>query len=748
MRRFLLVALAWGIAGTALSQAIATPSTFTLGRIDLGVQQADPDTDSSKFEEYRDVPNGVVIPFFQLLGEGKWRYNLVAENALRSDGRYRLFVETEPVRVKLDYNRIPHRFGNNARTLLEETGPGVLEISDTLQRAHQTALEEQFAANPTGINFAFLSNLVTPSLAAANTIDLALLRERGRAEVDLYPGKPLDVRLTYFQERRTGNRAAGTSFGFSNVVETPEPIDYRTEEIGASAEFTQRWGLVRGAVRYNTFENPINTLTFDNPFRVTDSTDPSAYTGPGSGSIGGAARGRVDLSADNEALTGSLGFQLRLPANSRFTADVSLSRWTQDDRFMPYSTNTAIVTPVVATDLNALPARGLDGEINVVSQSYFFSSRPLPNLGITARYRIYDLNNDTARIQFPGYVRFDAVWEDIARISVPYAYKINRGDATVSYDFGPLTVEGGYRYLKWDREFRDTRETTENTLIAAADLRVLSWAQLRASYEKGKRDRSHYDTEESEDASFVNPGPPANLLELRRFDQAEKDIDRFNGLLQLTPFGDLSVSLSYLYSHDDFSREPIVAASGLRYGLLDVKSRSFTAEADYSPSDRWSLYGFYTREKISNFQRGRQSGGTLSTNPLDDWTSDVEDEVDSFGGGATAALVPEKLDFRAFTRYQDVNGNNDLASPPGGTPNIAFPISAFDDTKIWTLSGEFEYHVAKFWSFALGGWYEDYEVSDSATTNLLNYVPGSFFLAANDGDYQAKVGYVRASYRW
>jgi MtrB/PioB family decaheme-associated outer membrane protein len=747
VRRTLLLVLGTVVAGNALGQSGA-PTTFTLGQIDFGVQQADSDTDSSKFEEYRDVPSGIVVPFFRILTEGKWTIDLVAQNVLRKDGRYRLFLDAEPVRLRVDYNRIPHRFGNDGHTLLEETGRGALEISDTVQRAHQTALEQQFAANRNAINFNFLSNLVTPSLSAANTIDLELLRERGTAEVDLNPGKPLSVRLNYFREKRTGNRAAGTSFGFGNVVESPEPIDYRTEEFGASAELDQTWGLVRGGVKYNTFTNPINTLTFDNPFRITDSTDASAYQAPSSASIGGAARGRVDLSADNEALTGMLGFQVRLPANSRFTADVSVSRWTQDDRFMPYSTNTAIVTPVVATDLNSLPERSLDGEIDVVSQSYFFSSRPLPRLGFTARYRVYDLDNDTRRIVFPGYVRFDAVWEDIGRISVPYGYRVNRGDATVSYDFGLVSLEGGYRYQKWNRRFRDTRDTTENTLIASVDLKPLDWVQLRASYEKGKRDRSHYDTEESEDASFTDPGPPANLLELRRFDQAKKDIDRFDGLLQLTPFGNLSFSLSYLYGHDDFSREPIVAASGLRYGLLDVKNRSFTAEADYSPTDRWSLYGFYTREHISNFQRGRQSGGTLSTNPLDDWTSDVDDEVDSFGGGATVALLPDRLDFRAFTRYQAVDGRNDLDSPPGGTPDVAFDIFQFDDTKLWTISGEFEYRLAGRWSLALGGWIEDYEIDDSATTGLQNYVPASFFLAANDGAYQAKVAYLHASYRW
>ena len=50
--------------------------------------------------------------------------------------------------------------------------------------------------------------------------------------------------------------------------------------------------------------------------------------------------------------------------------------------------------------------------------------------------------------------------------------------------------------------------------------------------------------------------------------------------------------------------------------------------------------------------------------------------------------------------------------------------------------------------FALGGFVEDYEIKDVATNGLTNYVPASFFLAANDGDYTAKVAYVRFTYRF
>jgi len=102
-----------------------------------------------------------------------------------------------------------------------------------------------------------------------------------------------------------------------------------------------------------------------------------------------------------------------------------------------------------------------------------------------------------------------------------------------------------------------------------------------------------------------------------------------------------------------------------------------------------------------------------------------------------------------------VDGNNDIGALPGGAPFNArtavggvLDIPLYDDTKLLTLSAELKYHLAKAWTVALGGFFEDYEIRDSNTAGLLNYVPGSFFLAYNDGDYKATVGYVRVTYRW
>jgi len=728
-------------------------------RIDFGAQRLTIDTESSKFDEYRDVPDGALLSFFGLSSVAdQGRYVITGEDAGQRDVRYTIEAERGDFGINVVYDQIPHRFGNDARTLLQQTSRGRFEISDTLQRSFQTSIEQQRAVSPASVNFTFLRNLVTPSLAAANTIDIGLERKRGLLELSYGPGELWDwggsetpgagpslgsaygVKVSYFQENRVGDRQAGTSFGFGNVVETHEPIDYVTRDIGISAELPLRTAVVRAGISYNDFTNEIPALLFDNPFRVTDATDANAYQSPSSSSILGSSRGQVALPPSNRAVTGTVGFLMKLPASSRLNADVALSHWSQNETLLPYTVNTSITSPLNASDPASLPVSSFDGKITTLTGGLTFASRPLPKLGINARYRVYDMDNKSERVELPGYVRFDAVWEDIPRTSVPYEYGTQRGDLAVTYDLGPVTLEGGYRHDVTNRTFRETEETTENALRLAADFRPLPWVAVRTSYERGSRDFDHYDAAHSEHASYLDPGPAVNLPLLRRFDQAAKDLERISALVQLTPLeGNLGVTLHLLQSTDDYDDES-------DFGLLESVSRSWTVEADYAPADRWSVYAFYSNESYDTFQRGRQSGATPSVNPLDDWTAKIQDDVGSLGVGGSYA-ISERADLKLFTRYQRVDGNNDLDSPPGGTPDVAFDIARFDDTKLWTSSAELEYRLTDVWRLAVGGWLEDYQARDAQTTGIGNYMPGGFFLAPNDADYRGNVLYVRASYR-
>jgi MtrB/PioB family decaheme-associated outer membrane protein len=767
-------------ASLALAQEPSpSPDNFAEGEFSLGVSQTDSDTLSSKFDEYRDLPNGLIAPSFRFRGEDNGFYwNFVGRDVQERDQRYWLDLRKGAFSIKGDYNQIPHNFGNNGHTLLENTSEGAWRMSDTLQRSFQTAITSVPQAQ---VTFPFLNNLVTPSLQSANAVDLSLQRERGRVAFKVAPADgPFDLTVAYFRERRVGDRAAsGTAFGFGNVVELPEALHYLTQDFGADASLKGDWGVLRAGLHYNSFENRVETFAFDNPFRITDSTDASAYQSPGSASVNGPSFGLMALPPDNEALTGTLGATFMLPARTRITANASLSRWTQDSTpFIAYTTNTAIRgetetgATFPATDVSRLPASHLDGKIDVTSFSLSATTRPVDNLTLVARGRIYDLSNDTTRIELPGYVRFDAVWEEIPRISVPYGYKNTSFDALASYNFGSVTVDAGYKHRGMERTFRETEDTSENSFVANLDVRASDWAVLRGTFELGSRDYDHLEIELSEEASFLSPGDPANLMAIPppsenprfaatfaslcgaggavcnlRYDQAQKDFTRFGANVQLTPTGDSSFTLAYLRTEDDYTES--------RYGLTNAKYDTFTAEGDYTPSDRVTLYAFYTYEKVADAQRGRQSGATVSANPLDDWTSDVEDSVNTFGAGGTFALVKDKWFLDLAGHYQKADGNNDLFAAPGGAPAVARvnvggvgDIARYDDTKFARIGGELRYAFAKAWSAAVGGFFEDYEIDDSNTGGLANYVPGSFFLAADDADYQGTVGYVRFTYRW
>lgn len=741
---------------------------FSLRRIDFGLQGVETDTNSSRFREYRDVPTGIFVPYVRFAGDERFPYDVAAENLLQNDARYHVLLRPGTFTIRADFIKIPHRFGNSGVTLLEDTGPGTLTISPTLQRTLQTAIENQFATNKNGVTYSFLNSLVSPSLAAQTPIDLALLRERGQVEVRLTrDDKPYDFRLLYFQEHRRGTRAAGTSFGFGNVVESPEPIDYRTRDFAATGEWTRKSLLVRGSLHYNDFANRNPFEEFANPFRATDSTDASAYTAPASGSIGGAALGRESLAPDNKAITGSMGFVYKLAKRTRLSADAALGQWTQNDPFMPFSTNSAITTPLRATDLASLPARSLDGKIRTLSFSSLFTTRPAEHLTLTARFRRYDLRNDTPRIAFPqGYVRFDAVWEAIPRISVPFGNTTDALTASASYDRGPLTLEGGYKYDKWDRTFRETDSTSQNVGFVKADLRLAGWVVVRGSVEKGSRGFSGLEIGRSEDASFLAPGPPVSVLSVPsetvcaggtvcnlRFDQSKKDLDRYGAFVELSPGGKASLTFSYIKGKDRYTES--------LFGLIRADNEAISAEGDYTPREGLNLFAFYTRENASTFQRGRQSGATVSVSALDDWTSEIVDKVDSFGAGATIGLLKDRAELTLSGNSQGVNGNNHFTSAVGGAPELArrttggiTDIPFFDDTKIYTLSADLSCRVTGSLRLSLGGWYERYRLRDLNSNDitegvlLANYVPGSFFLAANDHDYKAHVLYLRASYVW
>jgi hypothetical protein len=291
-----------------------------------------------------------------------------------------------------------------------------------------------------------------------------------------------------------------------------------------------------------------------------------------------------------------------------------------------------------------------------------------------------------------------------------------------------------------ERTFRETGETTENLFRVAADFRPASWIVARTSYEFGTRDFDEYDQVRGESASFTED-EQGNIPGLRRYDQAKRDSQRMVAMIQASPFnGPVDIGINFVRYFDDYDQSD--------FGLQSWRTQSLNVEADYSPSDRWSVFAFAGSDVWGGFQRGRQSAATFSTNPADDWTAYNTDKAKTLGGGINVTFIPDKLDARITSQVQRVNGRAQLESPPGGAPDLAFDVPRVDDTRFVQTIAQLTYRISQAWDLTFGGWIEHYDIKDDPTSGTLPYMPAAFFLIPDDAGYNGGAAFVKAAFHF
>jgi hypothetical protein len=215
------------LALVALAAPAVAQEDFATGEVVLGLSQTDVPS-SSIFFQYRDIPQGGVLPFFQFQGrKGDYNYNFYGYGVTQKDQRYFGTFESTSWKFDASFVGVPHKFGNAGLSPLnptDATGQTEWRMSDTLQAGIQSQVE----ALPSR-NYNTVLPIVTPVLEAqpAN-IDVRLQRNQTRLAFSLFPGGgSFDLGVTYFHERRAGTRTNnGTAFGFNNVIELPEPVNY------------------------------------------------------------------------------------------------------------------------------------------------------------------------------------------------------------------------------------------------------------------------------------------------------------------------------------------------------------------------------------------------------------------------------------------------------------------------------------------------------------------------------------------
>ena len=352
----------------------------------------------------------------------------------------------------------------------------------------------------------------------------------------------------YMRETKTGYRGAsgGDILGVvTSAVDVGETMNEVTTDYGIRGAYNFKAGNVYATFNRNIYDDQVDSLVIDNPFRATD----LAYT---STSVpGGPAQARFSTSPDNEATRIAFGTTLKFPLQTRIIADLAFGTWTQDAAFLPHTINSAIFTTAgaPANSASTLQQQSLGGELNTTSVNVAFSSRPVPGLGVRARFRSYDMTDKSNKWVITGDVAGspDRSWGTVSpsedapyghATANPYEHKTSRFDAQANYDFGDLTVEGTMRFASLERTYREATTGDENGWGLAAIYRTSDWLSVRAFYD---------------DANRTAEGHTVYGCQA---DEAERDSTRSGLQLNITPLEKFDFGFTYFRRNDDFPNRP------------------------------------------------------------------------------------------------------------------------------------------------------------------------------------------------
>ena len=607
---FVCIAIPLGVAWFTPVRLYAQAGEAERGRIEIGIRQLYGDRASSKFNEYRHIPQGLFIQNSEislenLLGN-TFFVNFQSRETIEKDQSYLLDLGGyRKYRVELQWDQTPHVFTTTARSFFLESSPGVFTVPTPLRSVLQSAPGDLQAV-----------------LESARPLDMSLRRDTAAGTFTYTPNTDWVLQLRYSKEKQTGHRPFGTTTNsFANVLELPEPTDYRTHQVKLGTEYANHaWGF-QADYSSSIFSNKVSTLVWENPFRVTDA-------------VGGASQGRLDLYPDNAAHNLTFAGAVNIPHSTRLMASIVPGWMRQNDAFLPFTINTAI------PNVPSLPASSLNGKKQTLAMNYTLTSKAIRAVPLTFRYRSHDYNNDSGSFLFSERVATDSSVSGIARRNLPYAYNRKTLGLDAFWEFvKKSSVKLFYEWERFDREYRDVEQSSEHTVGAAFDLNPRNWVLLRASYRRSERSPEHYEPNEE---SFPLGEPPTalgQLHELRKLDQAARGRHRAEALIQIDPVDMFSFGASYGTTQDDYDEFGCGSLTDSHcYGLLKDINFNYTFELTYNPHPAVSLFAEYTREKYNYRQRSRQRVPLTATAPVNDspnndWESNRRDLVDTWTVG-------------------------------------------------------------------------------------------------------------------
>jgi MtrB/PioB family decaheme-associated outer membrane protein len=704
-------------AVTATAQEVVQPSALGTGWFDFGYRALSVEGDPARFQKYRDLSDGPTLDIFRWQVDKKtWLFNAEGDHVGYEDQRY--FAELQrhgKVKVSFEWQQVPVFLSTDTESLYTYDGDGVFLMDDAIQAGVQAG---RFTLNS--------------QVDKAVGFDTRWKDDFLRFDLTVTPVRDLDLKFGAVSRGRNGQTIFAGNFGFTNAIELAAPLDDRSTDVNASADWANERGQASVGYTRSWYDNTITNLIYDNPIRITDS--PTA--GPSRGT-----RGYWPNNTMNNVLTSG---SIVLPAHSRAQASISVGSWKQDDALEPATINPAL--PVVPLERGSAEA-----EARVVGMNYNINSRPIRNLWLNGRYRFYDYDNRTPVFEIANMVVGDTSL-GASEESLRMGYKRHNVDLDASitpWQFTALKV--GYGHERFDRTARIYEETAEDTFRTSVDTTGNQYFTVRAVFEHAVRTGSGFDA-----GLLAEVG---EHLEMRHYDLADRNRNRGTLLLTVTPTAALGLNGSVAVGRDTYEN------SG--FGLRDNDNNVYTAGFDIVPGDHVTLNATYGFEKYTALQTSRTANPLSATDvsfldPRRNWDIDSSDTVHNVSAGLDLIKLITKTDLEFSYNYSWSKALYVYNVAPGwtqSTPPLALPAQLDPlSNRLITFKGNLWYSVNRKLSIGGNYHYELYDVNDFA---FEPDATGSIYPVTSAGTpasamylnylwrpYRAHVVTVKARYLW
>jgi MtrB/PioB family decaheme-associated outer membrane protein len=682
--RCLILVLALGLAAVAHAGAQTVPppapqsapdtapearSLFepTWHQFQFGGRFSDVNGDPARFQRYQDLRDGVTFTDAKFAREdaaGNWLYRLTADNVGYRDQRYSgLYERTGKLVISGLWDEIPQFYSIDTKTPYTRSGSPLL-----LDDATQLAIQQ---GNPAKLS------LYVP---IAPQFDLRERRDIGNVNLRATPTPNMDVTAAFTTTRHRGELPWGGSFGFSNDVEVALPYDSRTNDLTVGTEWTNTRDMLRLSYTGSWFNNLDDTLVWDSPLRLDDST-----SAPG--------RGRMSLWPSNSAQTVSAAGYAKFAHRTQLTGQVSYGFWNNNEPLQPFTINSALPQIPLPRSTAEAEARVFSGNLNLVS-------RPSTDWQLDARFREYNYDNRTPATVITQYVAYDtSVSTSTTGGPELYAHSRTTFDADATWTgFQPVALTAGYTHNNTGYHARIFDSAGENVLRLAADAVGNQWMTLHAKYEYGDRTGSGLD-----EALLAEIGEQTAM---RHYDLANRTRNQFTGIVDFVPDDRWTFSVSGGVGKDNYPD------SG--FGLQETTFRNVSFAADFRDPNGVGVGGNYNFERYSGLQRSRSANPDETFNdPNRDWTADTAETVNYFSVYIAPPRIGPKTEARVSYDFSFAEGSYLYTVVPGGPlpapsqlPNV--------HNKLQQLHVDVRHRLTNRLALAVSYLYEPFNVYDFA----------------------------------